>query len=98
MNTEELRKELIGKYKKLKAEANSYAEDIKATMEALEDYRIDYVTKKEFQNDLIYDQQKLTNITDEMHEIEAIALTERISLVDDIPVNTNDAETTHCKH
>ena len=82
MNKEEFRQALIEKYEKLKIKANSYVDDINATTEVLKDPKIDYNTKREFQNDLNQDKCELEAIKKEMHQIENTALIERISLVD----------------
>ena len=82
MNKEVFRQALMEKYEELKIKASAYVDDINATMEALKDSKIDYMTRREFQNDLIHDKRELETIQSEMHEIENIALIERFSLID----------------
>ncbi len=81
MNKEVFRQALIEKYEKLKDDANSYIANISITMEHLKDSGVDYVTRSELKKRLTHYKKKLETIQSEMHEIENIALIERISLI-----------------
>ena len=55
-NINELTKaQIIEKYKELKKKKKYFEDDIDATKKALEDHLIDYVTKKEYENDITFD-------------------------------------------
>ena len=51
--------EAIQMYKDLREKINCLEEDIKYTTRALNDPKLDYLTKREYKNDLIMDRQEL---------------------------------------
>lgn len=51
---------------RLYAQKEEIEKDIEYTQKALEDPKIDYLTKKEYQNDLIYDRRRISELNMEI--------------------------------
>ena len=64
-----MKKDLVLKYKEIKDTIKYYQQDIIDTEKILNDPKIDYVTKKEYQNDLILDRREIMILEEEMHNL-----------------------------
>lgn len=60
-------------YNKLLVELEQYKGDLEATKEALKDRKLDYLTVKDFENDIIYDKREIERIEEELKQIESYA-------------------------
>ena len=61
--------QLIQHYKDLKERIKYLEEDIKYTNQALKNKKIDYLTKREYQNDLIQDRKELHLANAELNQL-----------------------------
>ena len=75
--------ELIKIYKSYQIQKEELISDINDTFKALEDSKIDFLTRKEFKDDIANDKCQLSNINFEMKKIETAALERRISLIEE---------------
>ena len=57
--------------KELKERVERLYNDVKDTEKALEDRKIDYITKREYQNDLVYDHMKINEYEAEIRKLES---------------------------
>lgn len=61
--------DVIERYKGLKLRLHYLKEDIRYTETVLKDPKIDYVTKREYENDLITDHREIIKIGEELNEL-----------------------------
>lgn len=61
--------QFIQRYKDLKERVSLLEEDIKCTNRALKNKKIDYLTKREYQNDLIEDHKQLHMANAELNQM-----------------------------
>ena len=72
--------EIINLYKKLKKQIIDFEEDIKATEKVLEEEKLDYMTVREYKNDIITDNRQLNFLKQCIEEIINYALSKNIIL------------------
>lgn len=73
MNYESLNDEsLINEHDNLLCQKSIFEGDIEATLNALEDSKIDYMTKLEYNNDITYDKREIAKIDAELSLIEPV--------------------------
>ena len=78
--------EVIRRYQELKEKIQYLEEDIKCTERALKRKKIDYLTKREYQNDLIMDHRELHQANVELGQL--IGFMCENGLIDDVPMIT----------
>lgn len=82
LNLETMKKEeIILLYLNQSQKKKEYQDDIFYTEKALNDNNLDYLTKREYQNDLIDDERKIRIINTLLKSIEEFALCNGIELV-----------------
>lgn len=60
----------MGRIEEIQKEINELLEDISACEKAIEDRRIDYVSKREYQNDIIYDKRRIDELRSILIDLE----------------------------
>lgn len=72
--------DVLNTYNFLKEAIKKYEKDISDTKSALGDKRIDYVTKREYQDDIIEDQKQIDMLEMRLRDVEKFATLNNITL------------------
>lgn len=72
--------DVINTYEFLKEAIKKYEKDISDTKSALEDNRIDYITRREYKDDIIEDQKQIDMLEIRLRDLEKYAALNNIVL------------------
>ena len=81
------KEELINKYKLISKQLSSNYEEIKITEELLEDKKLDYMTRREYQSDIISCKLSISKLERELNEVTSLAQINNIKLIEESEKN-----------